>query len=449
MTEIVSTQTLVDLLEDANSRTLELVDGLDSDQIIGPQLPIVNPLLWEIGHVGWFYEQFILRMLYGSKKTLENGDDMYDSIAIEHGVRWDLSLLPLPDSLKYIDEVRDRLIDRLGEISANNMASEQDSFIYPFATFHEDMHTEAYTYTRNTLEYPQPEFAAAKELTKAELETGPLPGDVEIPGGTFLLGSTPDDPFLFDNEKWGHDVTVYPFQMAHAPVTNEDFAAFVADDGYQRRDLWHDIGWGWRQRAKAEHPVYWIADGKDSWQMRHFDQNVDLPLHQPLIHVNWYEASAYCKWASRRLPTEIEWEVAATTEPVNGGKEFSKTKRRYPWGDAGGSNAATLSRANLDGRGLGCVDVAAFAEGDSAWGIRQMLGNVWEWTDSNFEPYPGFKVDAYKEYSEPVFGTRKVLRGGAWATRSRMVNSKYRNFFTPERRDIYSGFRTCAPHNWP
>ena len=113
MTEIVSTQTLVDLLEDANSRTLELVDGLDSDQIIGPQLPIVNPLLWEIGHVSWFYEQFILRMLYGSKKTLENGDDMYDSIAIEHGVRWDLPLLPLPDSLKYIDEVRDRLIDRL------------------------------------------------------------------------------------------------------------------------------------------------------------------------------------------------------------------------------------------------------------------------------------------------------------------------------------------------
>ena len=108
-----------------------------------------------------------------------------------------------------------------------------------------------------------------------------------------------------------------------------------------------------------------------------------------------------------------------------------------------------MTRANLDGRGLGCVDVAAFAEGDSAWGVRQMLGNVWEWTASNFEPYPGFKADSYKEYSEPVFGTRKVLRGGAWATRSRMVNSKYRNFFTPERRDVFGGFRTCAPHNWP
>ncbi|MBT3989033.1 MAG: ergothioneine biosynthesis protein EgtB [Rhodospirillaceae bacterium] len=444
MTELVSTQYLADLLEDANSRTLELVDGLDAEQIMGPQLPIVNPLLWEIGHVAWFYEQFILRMLYGADKTLDNGDEMYDSIAIEHSIRWDLPLLPLKETQNYIDDIRSRMIDRLGEISDSNLADEQDSFIYPFATFHEDMHTEAYTYTRNTLEYPMPNFAAAKELDKSKLETGPHTGDVKIPGGTFLLGSTPDDPFLFDNEKWAHDVTVHPFQIARAAVTNEDFAAFVADDGYKRRDLWHDIGWGWRARAEAEHPVYWIPDGPEKWLMRHYDQTIELPPHQPLIHVNWYEASAYCNWAKRRLPSEIEWEVAATTEPVNGGKEFSKTKRPYPWGH----DKETVARANLDGRGLGTVDVAAFAEGDSAWGLRQMLGNTWEWTSSNFEPYPGFKADSYKEYSEPVFGTRKVLRGGAWATRSRMLNSKYRNFFTPERRDVFGGFRTCAPHNW-
>jgi iron(II)-dependent oxidoreductase len=148
MTELVSTQYLADLLEDANSRTLELVEGLDVEQIMGPQLPIVNPLLWEIGHVAWFYEQFILRMLYGQDKAHENSDDIYDSIAIEHFVRWDLPLLPLKDSLQYINDVRSRLIDRLGEISDNTLADEQDSFIYPFATFHEDMHTEAYTYTR-------------------------------------------------------------------------------------------------------------------------------------------------------------------------------------------------------------------------------------------------------------------------------------------------------------
>jgi iron(II)-dependent oxidoreductase len=449
MTELVSTQYLADLLEDANSRTLELVEGLDVEQIMGPQLPIVNPLLWEIGHVAWFYEQFILRMLYGQDKAHENSDDIYDSIAIEHFVRWDLPLLPLKDSLQYINDVRSRLIDRLGEISDNTLADEQDSFIYPFATFHEDMHTEAYTYTRNTLEYPMPNFVTAMDLDKSTLDTGPLPGDVEIPGGTFMLGSTPDDPFLFDNEKWAHDVTVHPFQIARTAVTNEDFAAFVADDGYQRRDLWHDIGWGWRVRAKAEHPVYWIPDGpnknKSKWLMRHYAETINLPLHQPVLHINWYEASAFCNWAKRRLPSEIEWEVAATTEPVNGGKEFSSTKRPYPWGH----DKDTLTRANLDSRGQGAVDVAAFAAGDSAWGLRQMLGNVWEWTSSNFEPYPGFKADSYKEYSEPVFGTRKVLRGGAWATRSRMLNNKYRNFFTPERRDVFGGFRTCAPHNWP
>ena len=445
MTELVSTQSLVDYLEDAHSRTLELVDGLNAEQMMGPQLPVVNPLLWEIGHVAWFYEQFILRMLYTKEPLLENGDDLYDSIDIEHFARWDLPMLNQKNVLQYIDDIRNRLIDRLGEISNKNLASEQDSFIYQFAAFHEDMHTEAYTYSRNTLEYPMPDFATANALNKAELDTGPLPGDGDIPGGNFMLGSTPDEPFLFDNEKWAHDITVYPFQMARAAVTNEDFAAFVADDGYKRRNLWHDIGWGWRQRAEAEHPIYWIPDGPDKWLMRHYAETIELPSHQPVIHLNWYEASAYCNWAKRRLPTEIEWEVAATTTPVNGGKEFSETKRRYPWGD----DADSIKRANLDGRGLGCVDVAAFADGDSAWGVRQMLGNVWEWTASNFEPYPGFKADSYKEYSEPVFGTRKVLRGGTWATRSRMVNNKYRNFFTPERRDVFAGFRTCAPHNWP
>jgi len=444
MTKLVSTQYLADLLTDANQRTDELIGGLNGEQIIGPKLPIVNPLLWEIGHVAWFYEQFILRMLYKETPILDNGDDLYDSIDIEHFDRWDLPMLQLNDAKKYIDDIRNKLIDQLGEISHSNMASERDSFIYQFATFHEDMHTEAYTYSRNTLEYPLPNFATAQSLDKTELEVGPLHGDIEIPGGEFILGSPPDEPFLFDNEKWAHDVTVYPFQMARAAVTNEEFATFVADKGYLRRNLWHDIGWGWRQRAKAEHPVYWIPDGPDKWFMRHYSTTVELPLYQPVIHINWYEASAYCNWATRRLPNEIEWEVAATTQPKKNGREFSTSKRLYPWGN----DPNTLKYANLDGRGLGPVDVSAFSAGESAWGIRQMLGNIWEWTASNFEPYPGFKPDSYKEYSEPVFGTRKVLRGGTWTTRSRMINNKYRNFYTPDRRDVFAGFRTCAPHNW-
>ena len=158
-----------------------------------------------------------------------------------------------------------------------------------------------------------------------------------------------------------------------------------------------------------------------------------------MVHVSWHEARAYCAFAGCRLPTEAEWELAATTAPMPDGT-IGPGKTRYPWGDA----APDPRRANLDGGRLGCVDVAAHPDGDSAWGCRQMIGNVWEWTASDFLPYPGFSADAYKEYSEPAFGSRKVLRGGAWITRSRMIDAVYRNFFEPNRRDIYAGFRTVT-----
>ncbi|MAI10987.1 MAG: hypothetical protein CMM66_05345 [Rhodospirillaceae bacterium] len=434
MTALVTKDYLVNILEDAHSRTLELLDGLDVDQMMGPRLPVVNPLLWEIGHVAWFTEQFILRKLHGFDPVRPELDDVYDSIAIEHSVRWDLPLLQLNESLAYIDEIKNKIFDRLDE----GEADEADSFIYQFATFHQDMHNEAYSYSRQTLAYPAPKFAAAQDLSLTEADTGPYPGDANIPGGMFRLGSERDAPFLFDNEKWAHDVTVYPFKIAKAPVTNEEFAAFVADDGYSRRELWPDVAWGDLRASGQQHPIYWSPDGPGKWRLKRFDQVIDLPPHEPVVHVNWYEAMAYCEWAGRRLPTEIEWEAAAASEPDGTG--LSRTKRPYPWGQ----EPDARGKANLDGTSLGCVDVAAFADGDSAWGCRQMLGNVWEWTISTFEPYPGFSADAYRDYSETVFYTRKVLRGGAWATRSRMVNNMHRNFFTHERQDVLAGFRTCA-----
>lgn len=444
MTKCVSTQCLADFLEDANCRTRELLLDLDDKQLMGPKLPIVNPILWEVGHVAWFYDQFILRMLYRKEPTLKNGDKLYDSIDIEHYDRWDLPLLSTPDVLDYIDTIRQKLIDRLGPISGSNMASEQDSFIYQFAVFHEDMHTEAYLYSRKTLEYPSPNLNTSKPLINSELQNEKLRGDVEIPGGKFLLGSQPDSPFFFDNEKWAHNVPSYPFKMARLPVTNKEFSEFVADNGYKRRDLWHDLGWNWRNRAEAEHPTYWVADGKNQWLEKSFDNYIKLVPNKPVSHVNWFEASAYCNWANRRLPTELEWEIAATSEPTDGGEKFSISKRPYPWGD----DTNTIGKSNLDGRTIDTVDVNMFGEGDSPWGIRQMIGNIWEWTASNFEPYPGFSPDSYKEYSQPVFGTRKVLRGGSWATRSRMIKNTFRNFYTPERRDVIAGFRTCAPFDW-
>jgi iron(II)-dependent oxidoreductase len=436
MTKPVTTAYLTEILRDARSRTLTLLEGLDHTQLMGPRLAIVNPMLWEIGHVAWFYEYFILRRLYDHSPLLERGDDLYDSIKIAHDMRWDLPLLSLEHTLAYMAGVHEALLGRLD----GNTASEQDSFIYQFATFHEDMHDEAFLWTRQTLAYPIPDLAPDGQEHTTDANAGSLPGDVEIPGGIFKLGSSPRAPFLFDNEKWAHLVRVAPFKIARAPVTNAGYAAFVHGNGYQRRELWDEHGWRWRTSVNAEHPVYWKRDDAGNWYVRRFHEYTALAPHQPVIHVNWHEANAYCRWAARRLPTEVEWEVAAAGQATSNGGELAPGKRSFPWGDT----PPTPHHANLDGHALGCIDVAARPAGDSAFGCRQMLGNVWEWTSDTFGPYPGFSPDAYKEYSEMLFGDTKVLRGGAWTTRSRMINAMYRNYFEPERRDVFAGFRTCA-----
>jgi iron(II)-dependent oxidoreductase len=436
MSRTVTTAYLTEILQDARSRTLELLQGLDAAQLIGPKLDTVNPMLWEIGHVAWFYEYFILRRLYNHRPLLANGDDLYDSIKIAHDTRWNLPLLSLDDTIDYMGQVQDALIGRLD----GAMANETDSFIYRFATFHEDMHDEAFLWTRQTLAYPRPALAIASEGLPSDADAGDLPGDVEVPGGTFWLGSPPNAAFLFDNEKWAHPVTVAPFRIARAPVTNSQIAAFVDAGGYRRQELWDEEGWHWRHSVGAEHPVYWQRDDAGDWHFRRFDEWLPLPPHQPVIHVNWHEANAYCRWAGRRLPAEVEWEVAAIGEATANGRELSSGKRRFPWGD----EPTTPRHANLDARALGCIDAAALPAGDSAFGCRQMLGNVWEWTGDTFAPYPGFTPDAYREYSQPLFGNTKVLRGGAWSSRSRMVSATYRNYFGPERRDVFAGLRTCA-----
>jgi ergothioneine biosynthesis protein EgtB len=433
MTAPVATDELADMMHSARQRTLELIDGLTQEQLLGPKLPIVNPMLWEVGHVAWFHEQFILRREYGASPVLTRGDALYDSIAIAHDRRWDLPLYSLPEMRDYMARVLDALLARLPA----GMADERDSFLYQFTTFHEDMHDEAFTWARQTLAYPTPVFAPDGPQAVRTPGGGAVDGDAAIPGGTVMLGSPPDAPFLFDNEKWAHPVGVAPFRMARAPVTNADYAAFVEDGGYVKRGLWCDEGWAWREAADARHPVYWKADHSGGWKMRRFDRWDDLAPAQPVIHVNWYEANAWCRWAGRRLPTEAEWEFAATMRRAPDG---TLVKTRYPWGD----EPPTSGRANLDGFRLGCADVGEFEAGDNAWGCRQMLGNVWEWTADTFGPFPGFAPDDYKEYSEPLFGETRVLRGGAWITRSRMVTSTYRNYFGPERRDIFAGFRTCA-----
>jgi iron(II)-dependent oxidoreductase len=415
-----TTAYVIAALKDARRRTLELVSDLTGEQLRVPLLPIINPILWEIGHVAWFQEKWALRHARNAAPLLESGDSLWDSAAVAHDTRWDLPLPSRTGTLDYMAQVLERVIDRLESSTLTDI----DRYFSWLAVMHEDMHAEALTYTRQTLGFPAPTGGEKRDRSEK-----PLHGDVEFAGGTFLLGARQGEPLVFDNEKWEHPVEVRPFAMARSSVTQGAFRDFVEDAGYRRPELWTEEGWRWRERAQAAHPVYWLEDGQD-WQMRLFDQIVPLDPEVTLIHVNWYEADAYCRWARRRLPAEAEWEFAAA----------GAAKRQFPWGN----DTPSPNRAHLDFRTNGCVSANAFVAGDTPEGVRQMIGNAWEWTTSDFGPYPGFVRDPYKEYSEPWFGPPyKVLRGGCWATRSRLIRNTWRNFYTKDRRDVFAGFRTC------
>lgn len=422
---------IAEALRDAHERTIALIDGLTPEQLIGPMLPTVNPLRWEIGHAAYFYEYWVLRQHLNQAPIRMDSDSLYDSISIAHDDRWHLPLPPMEETHAYIQQVLRNTVACLAE----GEDSTRD-YLAQYAVFHHDMHNEAYTYTRQTLNYPAPDIGRPEHQN---LNAGGLSGDVNIPGGSFMLGASKHDGFLFDNEKWAHPVKIPPFSIAKAAVSNADYLAFVEADGYGKRGFWDKEGWQWREKSQHEQPLYW-RQGPDGWQMKHFDRWIALPMNAALVHVCWYEASAYCRWAGRRLPSEAEWEVAAAAEPAADGKSLSSTKHHFPWGD----EAPRPDQANLDGYALGTVDVAAHAAGDSALGCRQMIGNVWEWTQDTFGPYPGFVPDMYQDYSQPLFGMTKVLRGGSWATRARMIRNTWRTYYAPDRNDVFSGFRTCA-----
>ena len=430
---------ILDALQEARIRTLDLVADLDEGQLLGPRLRIVNPLIWEIGHVGYFQEFWCLRHFRGERPILDGSDELYDSARVAHDTRWDLPLPSRTETMLFMQQVLDRVVDLNQAPADKEVGAYGQNYFLELALFHEQMHAEAITYTRQTLGYCAPTFRA-KAMSARLGENESAEGDAFVPGGQFVLGNSGDTRFAFDNELWPHVVQVKPFSISRTAVTQAEFATFVDDEGYKRPEFWSEAGWLWKLNAGAEHPVYWRREGNGTWRRRNFDQWVSLEDRLPVMHVNWYEADAYCRWAGRRLPTEAEWEMAASCESSLGHPGVNTNRRVYPWGD----EPPTPDRANLDWRAMGAIDVDELPLSDSIFGCRQMIGNAWEWTSSDFCPYPGFTPGPYKEYSEPWFGDHKVLRGGCWATRSSMIHNAYRNFYTPDRRDVWAGFRTCA-----
>ena len=384
---------LAQALQDARDYTLALFEryvdaGLDVSARV-PQLRTVNPPLWELGHTAWFAEWFVLREATSSHPAdalhhslLSRGDDWFDSNTVPHRSRWTLDL-PSTGGLKtYCHEVLDRVLDKLSR-EAND-----DHALYPYrlALAHEDMHGEALLYTLQTLGLQAPQREGRGEPLLFQ------PSEIAFPGGLLELGSAADGGFVFDNERGAHPHYVAPFTIDSGLVTNAQYADFVADGGYDNRQFWSPAGSAWLMRQERSSPRYWQRDGAQ-WRTTRFGQLHTLAGAEPVRHINLYEAQAYCAWAGRRLATEAEWEYAA----LSGHPAFR-------------------------------------------W------GQLWEWTASPFEPYPGFVADRYREYSAPWFTTHQVLRGASFATPARLASPKFRNFYPPERDDIFAGLRTCA---WP
>ena len=302
-------------------------------------------------------------------------------------------------------------------------------YVFDLVIRHEQQHTETIL---QTLQIMTAETYVPPRAAELPRTTEPPAAMVLVEGGPFEMGAD-SEAFAYDNERPRHQRHLEPFWIDVLPVSNLQICGFIEDGGYDRRELWSREGWGWREDKGRTLPRYWQREPDGYW-VRSFGELVPLDPRRPVCHVSWYEAEAYARYAGKRLPTEAEWEKAASWDPNR------ETKRRYPWGD----DAPAAERANLDQRAFGTAPAGAYPGGAGAYGAQQLIGDVWEWTASGFDAYAGFEPFPYPEYSEPFFGGPfKVLRGGSWATQPGVATTTFRNWDYPERRQIFAGFR-CA-----
>lgn len=418
-------------LADARARTLALVASVDEADLRRQHDPLMGPIIWDLGHIAHFEELWLVDNTRGEIRFGEM-PGLYNPFEHPRSTRGSLELPSLAETVELLNAVRLRALAGLECADfENGSALLRDGYVYAMVLQHEYQHGETML---QTLQLKQgapyvPPRAMPVPTRRTTLERGAM---VRFDGGRVILG-TDDRTQAYDNERPAHEVELAPFWIDTSPVTCAEYVAFMEDGGYRRPELWSDAGRAWLAETEAQAPKYWSREG-GAWMVRVLDRTYAADSECPVCHVCWYEAEAYARWAGKRLPTEAEWETAATWDPATG------TKRTYPWGD----DSPGPLHANLDQLTFAPAPVGAYPLNVSPIGCYGMIGDVWEWTASDFLPWPGYESFPYREYSEVFFGSEyKVLRGGSWATRAGAIRGTFRNWDYPIRRQIFSGFR-CA-----
>jgi gamma-glutamyl hercynylcysteine S-oxide synthase len=417
-------------LEQSRERTLALVAPFSDAQLERVYSTLMSPLVWDLGHIAAFEDLWIVHRYGGRPLLHEELAHVYDAFETPRAGRGDLPFLGPREARAYLQEVR----DRTREVIATQGSG--DGVIAELIVRHEQQHNETML---QTIQLAQLEglrlngHVPQNGTHPAQRTHDPFTGLelAEIPGGECTIGA-PAAGFAYDNERPRHRTDVRGYLIGRTPITNATYLTFVEGGGYERREWWSDEGWSWKEDHDITRPQSWTADLRSDWRLTGLE-----PLHpdRPVVHVSWFEADAFARAHAGRLPTELEWERAATWD------QEQQTALAHPWGD---DSPVPGLHANLDQRAGGPDVAGSLPAGASPYGVLGMIGDVWEWTASDFTGYPGFRPFPYREYSEVFFGSQyKVLRGGSWATRPRVATATFRNWDLPQRRQIFSGFRVA------
>ncbi|CAM5338344.1 ergothioneine biosynthesis protein EgtB [Streptomyces abikoensis] len=419
-----------DALLRARARTRLLTGCVDDRDLTAQHSPLMSPLVWDLAHIGNQEEQWLLRAVGGHEALRPELDPLYDAFQHPRAARPALPLLRPAEARGYVADVRGRVLDVLEAVPFEGRPLTESGFAFGMIAQHEQQHDETMLITHQ-LRRGAPALGAPDPPAAAP-DAARLPSEALVEGGPFTMG-TSAEPWALDNERPAHHRFVPSFFIDTLPVSNGAYLRFIEDGGYGDARWWHPEGWRQVRAHKLAAPLFWRRSGS-RWLRRRFGTVEPVPPDEPVLHVSWYEAAAYAAWAGRRLPTEAEWEKAARHDPGTG------RSLRYPWGDADPGP----EHANLGQRHLRPAPVGAYPAGASPLGVRQLIGDVWEWTSSDFLPYPGFRAFPYREYSEVFFGSaHKVLRGGSFAVDPVACRGTFRNWDLPVRRQIFAGFRTA------